>query len=164
MAWGSCTRYYKSRKRGRGTEYPGAKGKTWLMDEALGRAVLRFPVFPENLKKTPKETGTFLIYVWLIHSGFSFHDFFFVWKERGEKKRFLSDFDWESCQASVITRKMVPSADTSGQLHALSWWELSNTVLDSSGNGSPIPEGKKEEDLLLFDWKVGGLGGEQIIS
>lgn len=83
MAWGSCTRYYKLRKRGRGMEYPGAKGKTWLIDEALGRAVLRFPVFSENLKK--KKKRRFLISVWLIHSGFSFPDFFGVEREEGEK-------------------------------------------------------------------------------
>lgn len=142
MALGSCTRYNKLRKKGREIEYSGAKGKTWLIDEALGRAVLRFPDFSEDLsvstwKKKEKKKG-YLSYM----CGWCTQVFLFpiYWFERGERKKNASDFYQASCQTSVITRKMVPSADTSGQLHAHSWCKLSNPVPDSNENGSPFLE------------------------
>lgn len=155
MAWGSCTRYYKLRKRGRGMEYPGAKGKTWLIDEALGRAVLRFPVFSENLKK--KKKRRFLISVWLIHSGFSFPDFL-VWKERRGKKIPL-----RFC-LGILPGFCHHQENGSFSRHI---WAASHPFLMGAVKSCPwlpISRGKKEQDLLVFHWKVGGLGGEQIIS
>lgn len=142
MALGSCTRYNKLRKKGREIEYSGAKGKTWLIDEALGRAVLRFPDFSEDLsvstwKKKEKKRDIYHICVVDAHR-FFFSPFFDL--KEGRKKKTASDFYQASCQTSVITRKMVPSADTSGQLHAHSWCKLSNPVPDSNENGSPFLE------------------------
>lgn len=93
------------------------------MDEALGRAVLRFPVFPENLKKTPKETETFLIYVWLIHSDFSFHDFFFLFGKRGGKKKDPSP---------ILIGNLARLLSSPGK------WFLQQTHL---GNFTPFPDG-----------------------
>lgn len=52
-----------------------------------------------------------------MHTSFSPTPLFYYF-EKGKRKKKKSDFYQASCQTSVITRKMVPSADTSGQLHA----------------------------------------------
>lgn len=146
MALGSCTRYNKLRTRGREIEYSGAKGKTWLIDEALRRAVLRFPVFSEDLSvstwKKKKKRRRGISHICVVDAYRFLFSLFLVLKE-GKKKKSPSDFYQASCQTSVITRKMVPSADTSGQLHAHSWCKLSNPVPDSNENGSAFLEEKE---------------------
>lgn len=142
MALGSCTRYNKLRKKGREIEYSGAKGKTWLIDEALGRAVLRFPDFSEDLSVSTwkKKKKKRVIYHICVVDARRFFFSPFIDSKEGREKKNASDFYQASCQTSVITRKMVPSADTSGQLHAHSWCKLSNPVPDSNENGSPFLE------------------------